>query len=544
MIHYYEPVVGKDFFAREDIISDLVKSADAITKEYRQNIAIVGSGLIGKSSLLLHFLNILNNSEKILPVYIDLKGITFREFGLNFIRNIFYHAIKKHTAFEHSPDISCILKNAQRIYPKSCELANRVISLITEGSPDDAFSEIWDIPALLSNESGRCTVLVIDEFTQLSSFPVKRVYQTLGQKIMIQQKTMFVLSSSATVTAKKILSEKLSMLFGGFKVIDIGPFDPAESGKFIEAKSKNIFISKATRDFITAFTGGHPFYLSSIINKINFTGKCGLRQIKAKHISNIVAELLFSAGGAINQFFCKILSDIDMESPGINALDTLRFFAKTGSLSEIMGRNIISSSELNNLMDKFLEFGLIQKSGSLYAITDAVFRMWVDMKSKSRNLCFDFIPKQEWNDYANEVESRIALFKEECLKSFDKKMAELIGSFNDDKFFIDERLRILPRIGKITLKKLHKYDILEADADKKKCLFVICRTSIREEDIVKILSSIKIVRKPKPKVIFIAPFGIELSAKLLAKQKYCWIWGRSDIIKLFTFYKGYNALIA
>ena len=121
MIHYAEPVTGKDFFAREDIISELVKSAESIKQGYRQNIAIVGSGLIGKSSLLLHFLNSLNNDKQFLPVYIDLQCLSVKEFALKFINSAFYNALKKRTDIGQSTDMVEMLEIAHTIFPKSCD---------------------------------------------------------------------------------------------------------------------------------------------------------------------------------------------------------------------------------------------------------------------------------------------------------------------------------------------------------------------------------------------------------------------------------------
>ena len=544
MIHYTEPAVGKDFFAREDIIGELIKSAQSIKDGYRQNIAIVGNSLIGKSSLLLHFLSGLKDDKELLPVYIDLQCLSVKEFALKFINSAFYNALKKRADIGQSTDIVQLLETARTIFPKSCDLAQRVLTLIDEGSMDDAFSEVWDIPAFLAAESGYFVVVVVDEFDRMSSFTVNKPYQTLGRKITIQQKTLFVFSSSAAMTAKKILSEKLSLLFGGFKVIDICPFSPEQSKDFINIRSKGIKIPKKLIDFIVSFTGGHPFYLSAIIGKINFANTYGADKITTKCLSGLIAELLFHPGGALYQFFCNKVNGVSALVEDISVLDTLRSFTKTGCLWEISSRNTIPSAELNTIVKSLLELGFVQKSGSLYAITDPMFRMWVEVKSKSRNLCFDFMPKREWDDYANEIEARIISFKAEQLKSFDNRVIELINSFNNDHFFIDERIRILPKVENISLKKYRKYGILKAQTLKKKCLFVLCRKKTDEEDVADIFENLKNFKAANPKITIITSFGIEPAAKLLAKQKSFCIWDKNDIARLFNFYKGYNTLIA
>ena len=92
---YSEPVVGNNFFAREGILKALEKSAKDIREGYRHNIAIIGRGLIGKSSLLLHFLGRIKDSEALIPVYVNLKENSFGQFVDNFITMLLYHSLKK-----------------------------------------------------------------------------------------------------------------------------------------------------------------------------------------------------------------------------------------------------------------------------------------------------------------------------------------------------------------------------------------------------------------------------------------------------------------
>jgi AAA+ ATPase superfamily predicted ATPase len=544
MIHYAEPVTGKYFFAREDIISELAKSAESIKQGYRQNIAIVGSSLIGKSSLLLHFLGSLSNDKYIIPVYIDMQCANIREFILKFIKSAFYNTVKKRINISPPADIDQLLENAQAIFPKSCDLARRVLKLTDEANMDDAFSEAWDIPAFLAAESGCFVLMAVDEFNQISSFNTDKPYQVLGRKIMTQQKTLFIFSSSSAVKAKKILSEKLSLLFGGFKVIDICPFSPEQSKDFIRIRLKGIKIPKVMVDFIVSFTGGHPFYLSAITGRIGLANNYGAYKITEKRLSGMMAELLFCPAGVLNQFFYNKVSEINSLASGTGIFDVLKSFIKTGCLSDISSRSTVPPAELNSIACSLLELGFAQKSGSLYAITDPMFRMWIEVKSKSRNLCFDFMPKQEWDDYSAEIHARIVSFKAEQVKNLESRLIELINSFNNDHFFIDERVRVLPKVENISLKKYRKYDILISQASKKKCLFILCRKKMDEEDIAGIYERLKNFKTAKPKTIIIASFGIEQAARLLAKQRSFCIWDKSDISRLFNFYKGYNALIA
>jgi hypothetical protein len=180
----------------------------------------------------------------------------------------------------------------------------------------------------------------------------------------------------------------------------------------------------------------------------------------------------------------------------------------------------------------------------LHALTDPVFRMWIEVKSKSRNLCFDFMPHQDLRDYETEIESRIASFRSDGLKSLDDRLIELIRCFNNNQFFVDERIRILPKVENIRLQAINNNNVLIAQAGKRKYFFIVSRKTVNEEDVAAFQGSIKSLKIIKPKVVLITPFGIEPAAKLLAKQKYFLLWNRGDVVKLLYFYKGYNTLIA
>ena len=54
-IMFSDPVVGNRFFGRTESLKVLAKRVDGLKDGFRQNIAVVGPKLIGKSSLVLHF---------------------------------------------------------------------------------------------------------------------------------------------------------------------------------------------------------------------------------------------------------------------------------------------------------------------------------------------------------------------------------------------------------------------------------------------------------------------------------------------------------
>ncbi|NQT95115.1 MAG: ATP-binding protein [Candidatus Omnitrophica bacterium] len=541
---YTEPAVGNNFFAREDILNSLLKSAKGIREEYRHNVAIIGRGLIGKSSLLLHFLGIVKDYKGLIPVYVSLKDTSFSEFCINYVTALLYHSLRKQTQLKGDNDLRSLEEIAKDKFPKTCEVIRRIRSLLDEKDYNEAFSELFNLNTILSSESGSSIVVVLDEFDILSRFPIRKPFQLLGQKIMIQSKTLFLLSSSSTLTARKILSEKLSLLFGGFDIIDIEAFTSDQAREFIKLQCKGILIPDDLLDFIITFTGGHPFYLGSIIHKINSAKRYGINKITSKHLSQVVAEILLYPSGAINQFFTDLLKRIRPILPEGDIFDILKTVLMKGKASEMTQKLTTGSTQFTNLLNLLLELGLVSKSGSLYAITDSVFKMWIEVRSKPRNLLFDFIPEEESTDYIKEAQDRISAFRLEARKSISEKVVELIASFNNEHFFIDERIRMLPHLSFLQQKRLNSNTTLIVTRAKKKWLFILSSSRVTEEYICEISKRLKNYQQSKPKIILMAMSGLDDTAKVMAKQKHIWIWNREDLNRLFKFYRGYNALIA
>ena len=79
--------------ARKDIL-DLIKRRVSDLKEgYRQNIALLGSQHVGKSTILQHFISSLDDSA-IIPVYIDLESHDIDHVITKTIRSILYYYLK------------------------------------------------------------------------------------------------------------------------------------------------------------------------------------------------------------------------------------------------------------------------------------------------------------------------------------------------------------------------------------------------------------------------------------------------------------------
>ncbi len=204
---FSEPVLGERFFGREEVLELLNKRASALKDGYRQNVALTGQSLAGKSSIILQFLHTIRE-EGFIPIYVEVVKEPFRSFANKFIATMLYNAlIRKGENVGIGFDI--LLAKTQEILPKTSQAVKQVTALIDRGDFDEAYLGLLGLTSILKEETGIPCIVILDEFDNLEHLGVKNPYLSFGKVIMVQKDTMYIVSSSRNMAIRKIISEKL-----------------------------------------------------------------------------------------------------------------------------------------------------------------------------------------------------------------------------------------------------------------------------------------------------------------------------------------------
>ncbi len=229
-----DPVVGERFFGRENILALLEKRVCAIKSGYRQNVAITGHMPTGKSSVLNHFLFMFKDSE-ILPIYIEVLEGPFKQFATKFIGTLLYNYLK-YNHKDAKDNLVYLVKECEKDIPATISHIKNILKQIEANSNDTAYSELLNLSSIFKEETKKRCVVILDEFHNLYRLGIKDHFRGFGKKIMTQKDTMYIVASSEVALIKKILSEKLALLFGNFEKITLGGFDCETSRAFIRKK--------------------------------------------------------------------------------------------------------------------------------------------------------------------------------------------------------------------------------------------------------------------------------------------------------------------
>ena len=87
---FNEPAVAEKFFGRQEVLGLLTRRVSDLREGYRQNIALTGQSLVGKSSIILHFIQMLKE-EDFIPVYVEVLKEPFKSFSDKFIATLLYN---------------------------------------------------------------------------------------------------------------------------------------------------------------------------------------------------------------------------------------------------------------------------------------------------------------------------------------------------------------------------------------------------------------------------------------------------------------------
>ena len=536
MTIFSEPVYGESFFDRSEVLALLEKRTQALKGGYRQNIAILGTEFIGKSSIIHHFLYCLKDTS-ILPIYVEAKRGDFN----NFVKRFAFSMLYNYAAIENKKagdDLESLVKQLRKSIPRTADSIEKLLEHCKkEASPLQIYQLLMDLPQVFKEETKKPCVLIIDEFQNMDSYKIENAFSILGKKMMVQKDTMFIFISSWRSTAKKILSEKLNLLFGNFELVEVKGFNNRTAKEFLESRLKGLELQDKHKHFLSFLTDGHPLYLDIIARKMNEVAKIkSPAQIDMPFILDSVADILFDSLGALNQHFSnKILRFANPKNANYICIMTglANNNHRLKDLAKFCDKN---SKDLSKSLSRLMELDLAVKNGAFYNLNDRLFKLWLRNVYDKKQKCISqslAVPKEQ---FKKNLEEKYASFN----KSFDtvssERILELIKSFSNETIEIDHKLHVLPYFTNIDAKDSHDGDFYITARSPKQWVFKVVDREVTENDILKFTQKYKNSKRQISRKILVALDGSEINAKLLAKEEKMWTWDLSSINMLLDLY--------
>lgn len=543
---FSEPVIGERFFGRDDVLKLLNKRISALKDGYRQNVALTGQSLAGKTSILHHFLYSIKD-EEFITVYVEVIKESFRSFANRFLATLLYNSLTK-TGYTCGFDLDGLLEKARASLPKTYTAIKNIYSYIDKGEFDEAYFNLLSLTSILKEEIKRSCIVILDEFDNLEYIGIKNPFLSFGKVIMIQKDTMYVVSSSRNQIIKKILSEKLSLLFGNFEIVKVSGFDIYTASLFIDTRLSGFEIDMAVKRFLIALSDGNPFYLNHIIKRTKELASDKMSNfIDADIAGEAIIDLIYSANGVIHQYLMNFILDLIDTRHKDRYMSLLAAIANGKKRLPFIAKALkAKQADISKDLFQLSELGFISKSGVFYKIDDPVLEFWLKfVYQKRKELLVDGLLNR-LELFRSEISSYIADFVAKSEVETVVRLAELFGSFSNELVEIDSKNLRLPHFTKVEMVESigpEPRRLVAASLRGNTWLAQAYENCVTENDIIDYIRFVK--KSPGYKVsnkIIIPLKGIEENAKLLAKELKISIWDIAVLNNLLNIY-GKNRIV-
>jgi AAA+ ATPase superfamily predicted ATPase len=534
---FSEPAVGERFFGRKEIMDLLEKRISALKDGYRQNIALTGQSLAGKSSIILQFLKTVKD-EGFIPIYVEVVKEDFRSFAKKFIATLLYNSLIRQGE-DVPPDLETLLGKAQGLLPKTSLSIKKVTASIENSAIDDAYMGLLGLTSVLKEESGLSCVVILDEFDNLEHLGVKNPFLIFGKVIMVQKDTMYIVSSSRNRAIRKIISEKLALLFGNFEIVKVSNFDIRTAGEFIDMKLSGLDIEEKLKGFLTEFTDGNPFYLENMVLRAkDISLERMISYVDDESLAKAILDLVYNANGAIHQYLYNFI--LDLVDSRVRDL----YIALLGAIAngknkaaEMSGAVRVKKSEVTSALDRLLDLGLISKNGVFYRIDDSLLEFWLKyVYLRRRSLLIDGT-FDKTALFMEDIYSYIRSSVKTSGEPLAVRLAELFNLFSNELVSVDSKNIRLPHFTKVETRTLADSRIYISCSFRNN-LWVVApfEREVAENDVVNYIKNIKSLGQKTTTRVIIALKGIDENARLLAKELKISIWDGQMTNTLLHFY--------
>jgi len=531
----------KNFFGRTDILGLLKKRVVDLKEGCRQNVAILGNHHVGKSALLRSFLSNLDDKD-VTAIYLDLENKDFHYFFSKFTGSLLYN-FSKNRQLPLYDDLNLLLESTNTYIPQTVQVIKKIQKDFHSGKLSASYLGLLTLPEIFTNETGKFCILLLDEFQMLEEFGVPHAFQNLGKKIMTQKRCFYIVTSSLKETAKKILSEKLSLLFGNFETINIDTFDIETSKQFIGYNLTGIKIGNSLQSFLTDFTGGHPLYLNLICRElINLSAIHKQQEIYLPLLSQAVENTIFDRWGVISRHFELVVNEL-CSGKGNHIVSHILISLSNGKykIDEIIQDSGIKKSKLGQKITRLIELGIIIKNGNFHYFKDKFFKYWIRYIYQRRLKDVELTPDKQRQQFREEFNAGVEDFNVTTRQDFSSRIIDLFYCFDNEALNLNGRKYKLPVFKEVTPCQFRNesgnyVDVIKA-ATEDAVWFVISKTEhVGENDVNMILREAKLVEPRPERYLIISLADLDENTRLKALQERFWIWSEQELNVLLTLF--------
>lgn len=517
----------ENFFDRKFYLDILEKRVSGLLEGYRQNIAIIGDELVGKTSIIFKLLNKFYDT-RILFIYLEIRPESLSFFAKRFIGTLLYNLLAN-SGIPLKEDLDFLIERSEKYIPKTVERIKQILTSLEKKKRNNIFADLLSLCETIKQETEKSCVVVFDEFCNLENIGIKNIYKEWTKLLVSQKNTMYIIVSSLKFKTRTVLSKNLSLLFGNFEVITVEPFDIKTSEEYLNNKLSQFNLNSGLKNFIIYFTAGFPFYLEVIADSLLKNGRTGL--------ADIIENLLFDSCGILNQRFSNYLKRL-LDSRHSQEYLSILYFISSGhnklkDIAHILRR---TKKELALKIGHLLELDIITRNGDFLKINDRVFGFWLRFVYQERLQSLTFDAKNQKSVFRKNIEGIIEEFIHSAQRPVMERMHELLRLFEDEVMqFEKKRLKLnhFKEIKSLEFNKKGIKDGLIGRSNESIWIMAFKYGLLTEEDIGEFAKECKKYHHKLQRKIIVAFNDVDTNAKLRALDEKIWMWDLNNLNQVF-----------
>ncbi|MFA4854129.1 MAG: ATP-binding protein [Candidatus Omnitrophota bacterium] len=536
-------MIKDKFFDRASYLQILEKRISSLKEGYRQNIAIIGEENVGKSSIVFKFLDKFFD-PRIITVFLEVRPEPLEGFARRFIGALLYNFLSN-SGIPLKEDVTYLIEKSSKYIPKTTAKINSLLGALSRRKKVNIFTDIFSLPESIHQETGKFTVLFLDEFHNLENVGFSNLYREWSKLLILQKNTLYVIISSMIFKTRLILSKQLSLLFGNFEIVSVEPFDIYSSNRYLQRRLPHFDpqggLQGGLQDFIINFTGGYPLYLELVCDAmLKRPEGPALADISAD-LAGILEGLLFNTSGILNQRFSNYIKRF-LDLPAADDYISILYLISSGNnrIKDIIHILRKQKKELNLKINYLLQLDAITRSGDFFKVSDRLFAYWMRFvyQEKMRSLTFDARNQKE--KFRDSITELIRDFLKQTQKPLANRVYELMQLFENDLMQIERkkiRLNHFREIKPLAFKHRFLKEGLLGRCSEALWIMAIKPDALTEQDIADFAKECKRYHHKSQRKIMVTLKEVDANTRLRALEEKVWTWdltSLNQILDLFS----------
>ena len=519
---------------RPTLTAYLQQHLNAFQEGFRHNLAIVGPAGSGKSVLLRHVLEAASRDASI--VYCSLQRDSLRTFLKQFSAAVLRAAagVSDELPFE------AVLDRAQACAPRTAEAIRALLERHATGHvPAEAFTHALDVIPLLHDECRRPCVLVLDEFLHLEDLGLSHAFHELGKRVMTWPFVFFLVTSSSSYRARDILRERLHLLFGQFELVSLSTIEPDAALAWMQTELPGVQAQPEIAQFVLHWLGGSPWAIHLLLRRMQERMRLGgERRVSTGTLFQAAWDVLGSPDGALYHWCATRLEQVIHHPHGLLAREALIAVACGARTSQAIAKQTGTARHVASALQLLVEHDLVERKGACWVMIDQLMACWVAtiLGSSER----DSAPSRAASKqrFAEILLAMWTSWEGAASQSLAQRIGGLLSQFHNETVSLDSKTGRLPSFDSLQDHRPFQdgTTYLVADSTDRRWCCLIHEGALEESGIAAFEHFCR-AQHPRPtRKVVNAHAGLELNAKLLAKESNMWVWEPQDMHLLFLLY--------